>query len=127
MATVGPILLATAFSTAFAADSPLVGAWQLMKYSIVEMKHRPNGRMDVRLPSGAILTYRALYDNHRGRVVYESRDAALAFASDIAHGLLDYIERDLEKRLGQDKESIQSLESAMQHLKQQPSAEIAPK
>ena len=29
MATVGPILLATAFSTAFAADSPLVGAWQL--------------------------------------------------------------------------------------------------
>ena len=29
MATVSPILLATAFSTAFAADSPLVGAWQL--------------------------------------------------------------------------------------------------
>ena len=29
MATVGPILLATAFSTASAADSPLVGAWQL--------------------------------------------------------------------------------------------------
>jgi hypothetical protein len=29
MATAGPILLATAFSTAFAADSPLVGAWQL--------------------------------------------------------------------------------------------------
>ena len=29
MATVGPILLASAFSTAFAADSPLVGAWQL--------------------------------------------------------------------------------------------------
>jgi hypothetical protein len=29
MATVGPILLATAFSTAFAADSLLVGAWQL--------------------------------------------------------------------------------------------------
>src|SRR5438874_3246159 len=29
MATVGPILLAAAFSTAFAADSPLVGAWQL--------------------------------------------------------------------------------------------------
>src|SRR5882757_4129450 len=29
MATVGPILLATAFSTAFASDSPLVGAWQL--------------------------------------------------------------------------------------------------
>jgi Lipocalin-like domain len=29
MATVGPILLATAFSAAFAADSPLVGAWQL--------------------------------------------------------------------------------------------------
>ena|ERR1051326_2159052 len=25
----GPILLATAFSSAFAADSPLVGAWQL--------------------------------------------------------------------------------------------------
>lgn len=29
MATVGPILLATAFSTAFAVDSSLVGAWQL--------------------------------------------------------------------------------------------------
>lgn len=29
MASVGPILLASAFSTAFAADSPLVGAWQL--------------------------------------------------------------------------------------------------
>ena len=29
MATVGPILLATAFSSAFAADSPLVGAWEL--------------------------------------------------------------------------------------------------
>jgi hypothetical protein len=29
MATLGPILLATAFSTAFAADSPSVGAWQL--------------------------------------------------------------------------------------------------
>jgi hypothetical protein len=29
MATVGPILLATALSTAFAADSLLVGAWQL--------------------------------------------------------------------------------------------------
>jgi hypothetical protein len=29
MATVGPKLLATAFSTAFAADSPSVGAWQL--------------------------------------------------------------------------------------------------
>jgi hypothetical protein len=29
MATVCPILLATVFSTAFAADSPLVGAWQL--------------------------------------------------------------------------------------------------
>src|SRR5437764_1203020 len=29
MATVGPILLAAAFSTALAADSPLVGAWQL--------------------------------------------------------------------------------------------------
>jgi hypothetical protein len=29
IATVGPILLATAFSTASAADSPLVGAWQL--------------------------------------------------------------------------------------------------
>ena len=29
MAAVGPILLATAFSTAFAADSSLVGAWQL--------------------------------------------------------------------------------------------------
>ena len=28
-ATVSPILLATAFSTAFAVDSPLVGAWQL--------------------------------------------------------------------------------------------------
>jgi hypothetical protein len=29
MVTVGPILLATAFGTAFAGDSPLVGAWQL--------------------------------------------------------------------------------------------------
>src|SRR5258708_25681305 len=29
LATVGPILLAAAFSTACAADSPLVGAWQL--------------------------------------------------------------------------------------------------
>src|SRR4030081_770371 len=29
IATVGPILLATAFSTAFAADTLLVGAWQL--------------------------------------------------------------------------------------------------
>src|ERR1700716_1690741 len=29
MSTVSPILLATAFSTAFAADSLLVGAWQL--------------------------------------------------------------------------------------------------
>jgi hypothetical protein len=29
IATLGPILLATGFSTAFAADSPLVGAWQL--------------------------------------------------------------------------------------------------
>jgi hypothetical protein len=29
MAAVVPILLATAFGTAFAADSPLVGAWQL--------------------------------------------------------------------------------------------------
>jgi len=29
MATVGPILLATAFGAASAADSPLVGAWQL--------------------------------------------------------------------------------------------------
>src|SRR5215831_1590211 len=29
MATVGPILLATAVSAALAADSPLVGAWQL--------------------------------------------------------------------------------------------------
>ena len=29
MATFGPILLATALSTALAADSPLVGAWQL--------------------------------------------------------------------------------------------------
>jgi hypothetical protein len=28
-ATVGPILLAAAFSTGFAADSPLLGAWQL--------------------------------------------------------------------------------------------------
>ena len=29
VATAGPILLATVFSAAFAADSPLVGAWQL--------------------------------------------------------------------------------------------------
>ncbi len=29
LATVSPILLATVFSTAFAADSPLAGAWQL--------------------------------------------------------------------------------------------------
>ena len=29
VAAVGPILLAIAFGTAFAADSPLVGAWQL--------------------------------------------------------------------------------------------------
>lgn len=29
MATVGPVLLAAALSTAFAADPPLVGAWQL--------------------------------------------------------------------------------------------------
>src|SRR5262249_46220681 len=27
MATIGPILLASVFTTAFAADSPLVGAW----------------------------------------------------------------------------------------------------
>jgi hypothetical protein len=29
MASVGPMLLVTAFNTAFAADSPLLGAWQL--------------------------------------------------------------------------------------------------
>jgi CRISPR/Cas system-associated exonuclease Cas4 (RecB family) len=80
-----------------------------MKYSITEMKRAPEGR-----PGRG--GYRAVYNACAGAAVYENREVALKFAADVAHGLLDYIERDLQARVAVNRESIALLEDAVAEL-----------
>jgi hypothetical protein len=44
-------------------------------------------------------------------IVDGSRDVALGFAADIAHGLLEHIEKDLQKRLAADQNALEVLRS----------------
>jgi hypothetical protein len=80
-----------------------------MKYSISEVEDGPPGRA---VSPG----YRAVYNEIKRAPVYANRDVALQFASDIANGLLEYIERNLEASVAKNRDGVAPLEQAMAAL-----------
>ena len=59
---------------------------------------------------------RSLHNEYSDEFVAENRSAALKFASDIANGLLECIEQDLEKRVAEDKSGVAAISDALAAL-----------
>ena len=58
--------------------------------------------------------------NGESRYVAENRDTALAFAKDMAAGLLDGIVESLERRNEESSEALSAVENALRRMKRRP-------
>ncbi len=112
--------LAEAGSASAEASRRLVEAAGRLADLIVRQFHVRDGYVENLAPAFGGSRYSILNGrlvNAESRFVAESRDTALAFARDIAGGLLEHVVATLERRSAESREALLPVEQALRRLR----------